>query len=92
MKKITFFLVTVFFSAMLFSSCGSKNPVAGKKMALEAGVMSFVYVFSDNQFWLEGMDGLKQNYRYDKESNTIIYTDLDGSEQIIEMSKLKEVK
>lgn len=35
---------------------------------------------------------MKMNYRYDKETNAIIYTELDGSESVIDMSKLKEVK
>ena len=92
MKKNAKFQVLIFVSTMLFASCGGKNPVAGKKMALEAGGMSVVYVFTDSQFWLEGMDGLKLNYRYDKDNDCIIYKDIDGSEEIIEMSKLKEVK
>mgnify|MGYP007101888656 CR=1 FL=1 len=92
MKKNAKFLVLIFVSTMLFASCGGKNPVAGKKMALEAGGMSVVYVFTDSQFWLEGMDGLKLNYRYDKENDRIVYTELDGEEKTLEMSKLKEVK
>lgn len=52
---------------MLFASCRSENPVAGKKMALEANGMDIVYVFTDEQFWLEGLGGLKLNYKYDKE-------------------------
>ena len=79
-------------AAALFASCGSKNPIAGKKMSLEAGGMSVVYVFTDSQFWLEGLDGLKLNYRYDKESDSIIYTEVDGEEKTLPMSKFKEVK
>ena len=92
MKKLVKVIAVVFLSASLFASCGSKNPVAGKKMALEAGGMSVTYIFTENQFWLEGLDGLKMNYRYDKESDSIIYTELDGSESVIEMSKLREMK
>ena len=92
MKKSTKWIAGAIVAAALFASCGGKNPVAGKKMALEAGGMSIVYVFTDSQFWLEGMDGLKLNYRYDKENNRIVYTELDGEEKTLEMSKLKEVK
>ena len=92
MKKVTSLIILLFISVMLFASCRSENPVAGKKMALEANGMDIVYVFTDEQFWLEGLDGLKLNYKYDKEQNRIIYTDIDGSEQTIEMNILKEVK
>ena len=92
MKKSIKWIAGAIVTAALFASCGGKNPVAGKKMALEAGGMSVVYVFTDSQFWLEGMDGLKLNYRYDKDNDCIIYKDIDGSEEIIEMSKLKEVQ
>ena len=92
MKKSLKWIAGAIVAVALFASCGGKNPVAGKKMALEAGGMSIVYVFTDSQFWLEGMDGLKLNYRYDKENDRIVYADIDGSEEIIEMSKLKEVK
>lgn len=66
MKKSIKWIAGAIVTAALFASCGSKNPVADKKMSLEAGEMSFVYVFTDSQFWLEGMDGLKFNYRYAK--------------------------
>ena len=97
-----------------------KNPVAGKKMALEAGGMSIVYVFTECKFWIEEIsgeeideellnrytslkslprlyylaeiDGELLNYRYDKKNNRIVYTKSDGSENFIEVSKLKEVK
>ncbi|MBR0098735.1 MAG: hypothetical protein IJP90_03360 [Treponema sp.] len=92
MKKLVEVVAVVFLSASFFASCTSKNPVAGKKMSLDAGGMSVTYIFTENQFWLEGLDGLKMNYRYDKGTNAIIYTELDGSESVIDMSKLKEVK
>ena len=92
MKKVTSLIILLFISVILFASCRSENTVAGKKMALEANGMDIVYVFTDEQFWLEGLDGLKLNYKYDKEQNRIIYTDIDGSEQTIEMNMLKEVK
>ena len=92
MKKSIKWIAGAIVTAAFFASCGSKNSVADKKMSLEAGEMSFVYVFTDSQFWLEGMDGLKLNYRYDKDNDCIIYKDIDGSEESIEMSKLKEVK
>lgn len=41
---------------------------------------------------MEGFDGLKMKYRYDKESDSIVYTETDGSERVIVMSKLKRVK
>ncbi len=63
MKKSIKWIAGAIVTAALFASCGSKNPVADKKMSLEAGEMSFVYVFTDSQFWLEGMDGLKLNSR-----------------------------
>ena len=92
MKKMVKAIVLAVVVAALFAVCGSKNLVASKKMALEAGVMSFVYVFDDEQFCMEGFDGLKMKYRYDKERDSIVYTELDGSESVIEMSKLKKVK
>ena len=97
-----------------------KNPVAGKKMALEAGGMSIVYVFTECKFWIEKIsgeeidgellknygytskrspslylveiDGELLNYRYDKKNNRIVYTKSDGSENFIEVSKLKEIE
>lgn len=92
MKKFTKFLVVGCVIAILLASCGSKNPVAGKKMAMDAGGMSVVYIFTENQFWLEGLDGVKLNYRYDKETASIIYTELDGEETTLPMSKFTEVK
>ena len=41
---------------------------------------------------MERVDGLKMKYRYDKESDFIVYTESDGSEYVIKMSKLKRVK
>ena len=50
MKKSIKWIAGAIVTAALFASCGSKNPVADKKMSLEAGEMSFVYVFTDSQF------------------------------------------
>ena len=41
---------------------------------------------------MERVDGLKMKYRYDKESDFIMYTEPNGSECVIKMSKLKRVK
>ena len=82
----------VFLSVVLFAGCSGKNPVAGKKMALSAGGTSFVYIFEKDQFYMEGLEGIKMNYRYDKDSNSIIYTELDGTEKMINMKSLSEVK
>ena len=92
MKKTAKAVALVVVAVTLFAGCGSKNPVVGKRMALEVNGMSFVYVFEDEQFYMEGLDGFKLEYRYDKESDSIVYTELDGSESVIEMSKLKKVK
>lgn len=40
MKKLVKVVAVVFLSASFFSSCTSKNPVAGKKMSLDAGGMN----------------------------------------------------
>lgn len=92
MKKIFKVILLVFLTTSIFACCKTKNPVAGKKMSLDAGGMSITYVFTEAQFWLEGLDGLKLNYRYDKESDSIIYSEIDGEEKIIPMSDFKEVK
>ena len=92
MKKMVKAIALAVMAAALFAGCGSKNPVAGKRMALEVNGTSFVYVFEDEQFYMEGLDGLKLKYRYDKESDSIVYTELDGSESVIKMSELKRVK
>lgn len=41
---------------------------------------------------MERLDGLKMKYRYDNESDSIVYTETDGSERVIKMSELKRVK
>lgn len=73
-------------------SCNGKNPVAGKKMALNVGDASYVYIFEKDQFYMEGLEGYKLNYQYDIETNTIIYTEFDGSEKTLDCSQLTEVK
>ena len=92
MKKMVKAIALAVMAAALFAGCGSKNPVAGKRMALEAMGTNFVYVFEDEQFYMEGFEGMKMKYRYDKESDSIVYTELDGSERVIKMSELKRVK
>ena len=92
MKKSTKWIAGAIVAAALFASCGGKNPVAGKKMAFDYNGASIVYIFTDSQFWLEGLDGIKLNYRYDKETDSIIYTEVDGEEKTLPMSKFKEVK
>ena len=92
MKKKLLFVALSLFIVTLFAGCGNENPVAGKKMALDAGGASVVYIFTDDQFWLEGLDGIKLNYRYVKDTDSIIYTELDSEETTLSMSKFKEVK
>ena len=70
-----------FLSVVLFVGCSGKNPVAGKKMSLSAGGASFIYIFEKDQFYMEGLEGMKMNYRYDKDSDSIIYTEIDGTEK-----------
>ena len=41
---------------------------------------------------MEGFYGLKMKYRYDKESDSIVYTETDGADRVIKMSELKRVK
>lgn len=92
MKRLTKAIALAILTATLLAGCKGKNPVAGKKMALNVGGMSVVYIFEKEKFYMEGLDGIKMKYRYDKDSDSIIYTELDGTESVIEMSKLKEVK
>lgn len=61
-------------------------------MSLSAGGASFIYIFEKDQFYMEGLEGMKMNYRYDKDSDSIIYTEIDGTEKMIEMKSLREVK
>lgn len=82
----------LFFAGMVFMGCKEKNPVAGKKMILTDTIfgeeMEFTYVFSDSQYWLDGVEGIKGTYQYDKETDTI---SLDGGEPQ-PLSEFKQVK
>lgn len=93
MKKTMVLVAVTVLTAAIFVGCKEKNPVAGKKMSIEmGGGVSATYVFSETQFWVDGFDGLKKEYHYDKERDAIVYSNSDGSEDVVEMSRWKEVK
>ena len=98
MKSITIAFAAAVLSAVLLVGCKGKNPVAGKKMALTESTVilgekyeqDLIYVFSDTQYWLDGLEGVKMNYVYDKETDTIRLE--GGLGDPIPVSEFKKVK
>ena len=92
MKKIFKLIAITIFALTMFVSCGKKNPVSGKKFELKInGLETVTYVFSDDKMWLDGLEEIKLDYRYDEVSNSIIMIEYDGIESTIPMSQLKLV-
>ncbi len=91
MKKSFKLIAVAVLTLTMLAGCKKKNPVEGKKFNLKIAGENIVYVFSADKMWMEGHEQVKMDYRYEKESDSIILTEFDGVESTIPMSQLKVI-